>query len=109
MLEVPYIKFIHILKKFVFLNKMNKKILCFSITQLFSPLLSCPVQQTGDWRLEKGECKTKRVNQQETVLFESFKDKTGSSETTCDITYDFKNYLDLIPQHKKKIDQKFLE
>ena len=68
---------------------MNKKILCFNITQFM--------------------CKIKRVNQQETVYTETFIDKTGSSETRCDITYDFKNYLDLMPQHKNKTNLKFLE
>jgi hypothetical protein len=80
MLGLPYIKFIYILS--LFLNKINKKILCFIIN--FSIL--------------------KGVNQQETLL-----QNKGSSETTRDITYNFDEYSYLIPQHKKKINRQFLE
>ena len=90
MLELPYIKFIYILN---ILNKINKKILCFILeTKLF---------------IIKG------VNQQETLYNDqrishdySYK---GSSETTCDITYNFNEYSNLMPEHKKKINKKFLE
>ena len=75
MLGLPYIKFIYILS--LFLNKINKKILCFII----------------NFSIIKG------VNQQETLL-----QNKGSSETTRDITYNFDDYL--IPQHKKKINRK---
>ena len=80
MLEVPYIKFIHILS---YLNKMDKKILCFVKT--FNQLNMLIYN-------------TKRVNQQETVLNTIGRSafigplcnsKTGSSETTCNITYNF--------------------
>lgn len=87
-LELPYIKFIHILSN---LNKMNKKILCSIV----------------DKRLFNIE----RVNQQEIFLSDisSIKDNKRSSETTCEITYNFDEYLYLIPQHKKKINKNFLE
>lgn len=52
------------------------------------------------------------VNQQETLFkINSTKDNDskGSSETTCDITYNFDEYSNLIPQHKKKINKNFLE
>ena len=87
-LEQPYIKFIDILS---FLNKMDNKILCSKINNILFAL--------------------EGVNQQETLL-ESNKlsDKNsdaswvskGSSETTCDITYDFSEYSYLIPKQKKK-------
>jgi len=83
MLGLPYIKFIYILS--LFLNKINKKILCFKI--VFNE-----------------ETIIKVVNQQETLL-----QNKGSSETTCDITYNFEEYSYLIPQHKKKISKSFLE
>ena len=82
MLEQPYIKFIYILN---FLNKINKKILCFVVEFLL--------------------CTTKRVNQQETLAVKA----QGSSETTCDITYSFDSYSNLIPEHKKKINTQFLQ
>jgi hypothetical protein len=97
-LGLPYIKFIHILS---FLNKMDKKILCSRVNNTFV---------------------LERVNQQETLKANSLGDlkspgifcnksneNKGSSETTCDITYDFNEYHYLIPQHKKKINIKFLE
>lgn len=72
---------------------MNKKILCF-ITNVEPFVL-------------------KGVNQQETLLSENNyiteNDNKGSSETTCDITYNFDEYSSLIPQHKKKINLNFLE
>ena len=80
MLGLPYIKFIYILS--LFLNKINKKILCFTINFSF----------------------VKGVNQQETLLLNK-----ESSETTRDITYNFYEYSYLIPQHKKKINRQFLE
>jgi hypothetical protein len=80
MLGSPYIKFIYILS--LFLNKINKKILCFII----------------NFSIIKG------VNQQETLL-----QNKGSSETTRDITYNFVEYSYLKPQHKKKINRQFLE
>ena len=56
----------------------------------------------------------KGVNQQETLLSNVGSSNTnynskGSSETTCDITYNFEEYSNLIPQHKKKININFLE
>lgn len=45
------------------------------------------------------------VNQQETMSVKL----TGSSETTRDMTYIFERYANLIPEHKRKIDQRFLE
>jgi len=72
---------------------MNKKILCF-ITNVEPFVL-------------------KGVNQQETLLSENNyitdNDNKGSSETTCDITYNFDEYSSLIPQHKKKRNLNFLE
>lgn len=47
----------------------------------------------------------KRVNQQVTLLFCN----NGTSETACDITFNFNNYLNLKPLHKTKLDQRFLE
>jgi len=92
MLELPYIKFIYILNvggKLVLsctgLNKINKKILCF-IVDIFL-------------------CTMKRVNQQETFVTIT----KGSSETTRDITYNFEEYSNLIPEHKNKINTQFLE
>ena len=72
---------------------MDKKILCFiSNTNLFGFGM-------------------KGVNQQETLSSKlsniNEKDK-GSSETTCDITYNFDEYSNLIPSHKKKINKNFL-
>ena len=85
----PYIKFIHILR---LLNKMDNKILCSIVNnRLFA---------------------IKEVNQQETLFnINSTKDNDskGSSETTCDITYNFTEYSNLIPQHKNKINKNFLE
>jgi len=49
--------------------------------------------------------KARRVNQQVTLLFCN----NGTSETACDITFQFNNYLNLKPLHKKKLDQRFLE
>ena len=90
MLEVPYIKFIHIL---IYLNKMNKKILCSIV--------------------EKRLFAIEGVNQQETLLSyinsTNTNDSKRSSETTRDITYIFDEYSNLIPQHKKKINKNFLE
>ena len=85
LLEKPYNKFIHILTNLCYLNKMNKKILCFIVDIFFNTI--------------------KVVNQQET------KDigQVGSSETKCDITYNFEDYSNLIPQHKKNINKNFLE
>ena len=39
----------------------------------------------------------------------SYSNSKGSSETTCDITYNFEEYSNLIPQQKKKINKNFLE
>nr|YP_009663714.1 hypothetical protein [Dactylella tenuis]QCW06851.1 hypothetical protein [Dactylella tenuis] len=86
-LEIPYIKFIHIL---MILNKMNKKILCF----LYFAYV-----------IKKG------VNQQETLTNSiwgmTMSDK-GSSETIRSITYNFNSYFSLLPLHKKKMNKKFL-
>lgn len=79
MLELPYIKFIYIL---IYLNKINKKILCFIVN--------------------KKEFAIRRVNQQETLLFNIYINAKGSSETTRDISYIFYEYSNLIPLHKKK-------
>lgn len=54
----------------------------------------------------------KGVNQQETLSnynSTNYNSSKGSSETTRDITYNFKEYSNLIPQHKKKINTLFLE
>ena len=67
----------------------------------------------------------RRVNQQETFLtnlidiyYDNHIDisvkkinnnEKESLETTCDVTYDFKNYLNFKPSHKKKINNQFLE
>jgi hypothetical protein len=76
---------------------MDKKILCFiSNTNLFGVL---PPGMKG-------------VNQQETLSskLNNINEKhKGSSETTCDITYNFDEYSNLIPSHKKKINKNFLE
>jgi hypothetical protein len=80
MLGSPYIKFIYILS--LPLDKINKKILWF----------------------RRGFSTLNRVNQQETSLYDE-----GSSETTRDITYEFNEYSNLIPQHKKKVNKQFLQ
>jgi hypothetical protein len=80
MLGSPYIKFIYILS--LPLDKINKKILCF----------------------RRGFSILKGVNQQETSSSDE-----GSSEATRDITYEFNEYSNLIPQHKKKVNIQFLE
>lgn len=90
-LEQPYIKFIYILN---YLNKINKKILCFIADKKLFAL--------------------KGVNQQDTLLNNIDNSNTnlnnkGSSETTSDITYNFEQYSNLIPKHKKKINVNFLE
>ncbi|ENH99037.1 hypothetical protein COCC4DRAFT_154311 [Bipolaris maydis ATCC 48331] len=80
MLGSPYIKFIYILS--LPLDKINKKILCF----------------------RRGFSILKGVNQQETSS-----DDDGSSEATRDITYEFNEFSNLIPQHKKKVNKQFLQ
>jgi hypothetical protein len=80
MLELPYIEFIYILS--IYLDKINKKILCFII----------------EFSIIKG------VNKQETSP-----EGEGSSETIRGITYNFEEYSYLKPQHKKKINRQFLE
>src|SRR5271169_2395233 len=100
MLEKPYIKFIRILNN---LNKTYKKILCLKILYFI----------------------LRRVNQQETfftfllniyyiipndIIVEKFKNEWKDSlETTCDMTYNFNNYLNYKPNHKNKINNQFLE
>jgi hypothetical protein len=148
-LELPCIMFIYILS---YLNKINKKIMCFIVPRsgeaqdlillnpvgrkrppggkalranrvknIFLPGWGCPRVTRG---LEKKLLTIKGVNQQETLLSNlegstnfvkqrthntSYNNSKGSSETTCDITYNFYEYLNLIPQHKKKINRNFLE
>lgn len=58
----------------------------------------------------------KGVNQQETLCSgdsihsnTNYSNHKGSSETTCDITYNFEKYSNLRPQHKNKINILFLE
>ena len=91
MLEVPYIKFIHML---INLSKMYNKILCLVFGRL---CLHTPMRIIF--------LLIRRVNQQVTLLFCN----SGTSETACDITFNFNNYLNLKPLHKKKLDQRFLE
>jgi len=79
-LGLPYIKFIYILS--LPLDKINKKILWF----------------------RRGFSTLNGVNQQETLSYDE-----GSSEATRDITYEFNEYSNLIPQHKKKVNIQFLE
>ena len=81
MLGLPYIKFVHML---INLSKMYKKILCLVIDNMF--------------------LMTRGVNQQVSLFCNN-----GTSETACDITFQFNNYLNLKPLHKKKLDQRFLE
>jgi len=52
-----------------------------------------------------GEKLIRRVNQQVTLLFCN----NGTSETARGITFNFNNYLNLKPLHKKKLNQRFLE
>lgn len=80
MLEIPYIKFIHML---INLSKMYNKILCLVFGSIRNRLESC-------FFLIRG------VNQQVTLLFCN----NGTSETACDITFQFNNYLNLKPLHK---------
>lgn len=89
LLGSPYIKFIYILS--LPLYKINKKILCFR--RGFSTFF-----------LLINKKKLKGVNQQETSSSDE-----GSSEATRDITYEFNEYSNLIPQHKKKVNKQFLE
>lgn len=61
--------------------------------------------------VNKKEFTIKGVNQQETLLCNiniDINDKV-SSETTRDISYNFDEYSNLIPQHKNKINKNFLE
>ena len=78
MLGSPYIKFIYILS--LPLDKINKKILCF----------------------RRGFSILEGVNQQETSSHDE-----GSSEATRDITYEFNEYSNLMPQQKKKLTNSF--
>jgi hypothetical protein len=89
LLGSPYIKFIYIIS--LPLYKINKKILCFR--RGFSTFF-----------LLINKKKLKGVNQQETSS-----DNEGSSEATRDITYEFNEYSNLIPQQKKKVNRQFLE
>jgi hypothetical protein len=81
MLGLPYIKFIHML---INLSKMYNKILCLVREKMFL--------------LIRG------VNQQVSLFCNN-----GTSETASDITFQFNNYLNLKPLHKKKLDKRFLE
>jgi hypothetical protein len=88
-LKLPYIKFI-----LSYLNKINKKILFFIVNKILFTI--------------------KVVNQQEILLSSlmgsnNTKYNKGSSETICDITYNFEEYSTLIPEHKNKINRNFLE
>lgn len=80
MLEKPHIEFIHI---FAQRCKMYNKILCLVLNKF----------------------KSRRVNQQVTLL----SNNNGTSETACDITFQFNNYLNQKALHKKKLNKKFLE
>lgn len=73
MLGVPNIKFIHML---INLSKMYNKILCLVREKMFL--------------LIRG------VNQQVSLFCNN-----GTSETASDITFQFNNYLNLKPLHKK--------
>ena len=97
MLGSPYIKFIYILS--LFLNKINNKILCFIIKFLaYNEVMSSTPLVDVRKAIIKG------VNQQETSS-----DDGGSSEATRDITYEFNEFSNLIPQHKKKVNKQFLQ
>ena len=78
---------------------MNKKILCFFY---ILPLRVLYVLK-------------KRVNQQETLRNLSvlrlnyLTSDEGSSEAIRNITYNFDNYFNLLPLHKKKINKNFLQ
>jgi hypothetical protein len=50
-----------------------------------------------------------KVNQQETLAFAVFPKAKGSSETARRITFQFKNYSEVKPEHKTQLDKHFLE
>lgn len=106
------------------LSKMYNKILCLVYGELRTPM-----------KIMFRVFLIRRVNQQVTLFFPSFfpylslyfvekinyapsqldaclgggKCNNGTSETACDITFNFNNYLNLKPLHKKKLNQRFLE
>lgn len=121
----PYIKFIYILN---LLNKINKKILCFIIVHfcngvyrkriffikkvnqqktLLSNLVGFTVYNFFNFftPFKKQEWKNKKYSKQQYNIINN----KGYSETTCDITYNFEQYSNLIPQQKKNININFLE
>jgi len=150
-LGLPYIKFIYILS---FLNKINKKILCFIVEKKFFIIKGVNQQETllsnllgfpTHPRPPRSPLSTLRERvhhslQRVTLAYPtpslflyfflsrergwgrgslrpgglegyntSYSNSKGSSETTCDITYNFEEYSNLIPQQKKKINKNFLE
>jgi LAGLIDADG endonuclease len=50
-----------------------------------------------------------KVNQQETLAFAVLPKAKGSSETARRITFQFKNYSEVKPEHKTQLDKHFLE
>ena len=130
MLGLPYIKFIYILS---FLNKINKKILCFIVEKKLFIIKGVNQQETllsnllgeGEAPLrgalrhpqpQGGACAPGYNTSPSGLCLEgtslsqaSYSNSKGSSETTCDITYNFEEYSNLIPKQKKKIKKNFLE
>jgi len=100
MLEKPYIKFIRILSH---LNKTCKKILCFMI---FYFIIRMVDQQETFFTFLLDIYYIISTDIINNIINNKEKD---SSETTSDITYNFKNYLNFKPSKKKKINNQFLE
>ena len=87
---------------------MDKKILCSRVNNILFVLEGVNQQET----LLNTNSPTKCGNFKESagqLCSIKYNDSKGSSETTRDITYNFKDYSYLMPQHKKKINKNFLE
>ena len=96
------------------LSKMYNKILCLvyglrPMKIMFRPPSPLPVlipPRGGGLLSMQGGGGARRVNQQVTLLLFC---NNGTSETARGITFNFNNYLNLKPLHKKKLNQRFLE
>lgn len=79
---------------------MNKKILCFITNVEPFVLKGVNQQETLLSALAPARHRTGAGQGENNYITEN--DNKGSSETTCDITYNFDEYSSLIPQHKRK-------
>lgn len=101
MLRRPYIKFIHIL---INLNKMYKKILC--LINLFMRRVN---QQETFFLLISNTIPQFSLVQPSWTRYTYLSIEKDSSETICNLIYNFNDYLNSKPVHKKKINYQFLE